>query len=272
MAIARYVFGIVVCVLIFLWALYQLVVIVKRSNKKIPTSQQFVFHALVLVFLLFRIIWLGLKEDEEVHGKHVVGLFVINRFAIVSFFTSFTLLIFYWAEIFHGWVKSNEQRSLSTLKKPFWLMNGFLYLFSLICIIVYAAEEPEDRETNDFYTANILIIALLSALVSIGFLFYGFSLIKRFKDSFSVSKKKNSLRKIVAITIIFFICFMLRFIFFLYRPATDKKMNPDVYTFFAYYIPELIPTCIQLYTMKPKKTIKIDNEEKSQSEEEFDVD
>eukprot|EP01155_Anaeramoeba_flamelloides_P044188 Anaeramoba_flamelloidesc37914_g1_i1.p1 GENE.c37914_g1_i1~~c37914_g1_i1.p1 ORF type:complete len:105 (+),score=8.70 c37914_g1_i1:154-468(+) len=101
-------------------------------------------------------------------------------------------------------------------------MNGFLYLFSLICIIVYAAEDPEDRETNDFYTANILIIALLSALVSIGFLFYGFSLIKRFQDSFSVSKKKIHLENCSNHHYIFYLLYV-KIYFLLVSPGHGQK-------------------------------------------------
>ncbi|KAJ3447503.1 tobamovirus multiplication protein 1-like isoform x1 [Anaeramoeba flamelloides] len=171
------IFGIVLCCLIFVFAAIQFVKHIKSTYKGSRLTIQVKFHSIALLFLTFRIIWLIFKEN----GKYVTFEFTMNRFAILSFFASFTLLVFFWAEMAHGLLRSNTMIRLSTLRLPFYILNGLFLIYIIVCIIVVARSAPEDKEHDLFYDINVLVIAGISAIVSIGFFIYGILLIKRYR-------------------------------------------------------------------------------------------
>ncbi|KAJ3442167.1 tobamovirus multiplication protein 1-like isoform x1 [Anaeramoeba flamelloides] len=245
--------GVIICCLLLLWAITQYVFIIKRAEPGSFTSLQSLYHLITILFLIFRLIWLILQKNQDENNEF---LFTINRFAICSFFTSFTLLVFFWAEIFHGLVKSTGKVKLSTLKLPFYILNGLLYIYTIVCIILYSAKMKKQENTNIFYVTNILIIAGISALTSIAFFVYGMLIMNRYKNSIFLAQKTKHLLKISVISIIYFICFILRFCMFIYNPITKKMFQRVIYIFFFYYLPEFPPIIVQLWTMKLKPKIQ----------------
>ncbi|KAJ5070188.1 hypothetical protein M0811_11217 [Anaeramoeba ignava] len=76
---------------------------------------------------------------------------------------------------------------------------------------------------------------------------------KSLKKSIGVSvSKKRTLLKIAGITVTFSTSFLLRFAMLLYRPITDKYFKYGIYITFTYFVPEMIPTCVQLFVMRLK--------------------
>ncbi|KAJ5070187.1 hypothetical protein M0811_11216 [Anaeramoeba ignava] len=126
--------GIILYSLILIFTIVQLIrfYIYKKINPY--NLLQIQFHVLVLFFLIGRIIWLALNN---VKNANALLKFILNRFAYLSFFTSFTLLVFFWAEISHGLISGANQTSLKKLKIPFFIANAVLYLYTLICAIVF---------------------------------------------------------------------------------------------------------------------------------------
>lgn len=53
--------------------------------------------------------------------------------------------------------------------------------------------------------------------------------------------------KILVISFLFTACFLCRVVVFSYRPITHKTFNGTVFYVFAYYLPELVPTVLQVY-------------------------
>ncbi|KAJ3444343.1 tobamovirus multiplication protein 1-like isoform x1 [Anaeramoeba flamelloides] len=213
---------------------YQLLKSIKYRKEKSFTSIQFLFHVLTLFYCIARIFWLSLQQRKN---NWVVFQFSINRFAILSFFTSFTLLVFFWAQIYH-----NLLSKMSSLKTVHVILNSLLYIYTIICIILFGTGIEKDTDNNPFYDVNVLIIAGVS-------------------ESVFHSNKKRHLLKIFSITMLYSACFLLRFIMFLYRPITGKYFPYTYYIFFFYYVPEIPPIVVQLWTMKIKTGLKKSNEQ-----------
>ncbi|KAJ6252383.1 tobamovirus multiplication protein 1-like isoform x1 [Anaeramoeba flamelloides] len=246
-------FGIIILGLIFLWTIYQLLKSIKYRKEKSFTSIQFLFHVLTLFYCIARIFWLSLQQRKN---NWVVFQFSINRFAILSFFTSFTLLVFFWAQIYH-----NLLSKMSSLKTVHVVLNSLLYIYTIICIILFGTGVEKDTDNNPFYDVNVLIIAGVSVCTSLAFFVYGFLLMRKYGESVFHSNKKRHLLKIFSITILYSACFLLRFIMFLYRPITGKYFPYTYYIFFFYYVPEIPPIVVQLWTMKIKTGLKKNNKQ-----------
>ncbi|KAJ6252038.1 tobamovirus multiplication protein 1-like isoform x1 [Anaeramoeba flamelloides] len=254
---------VIVCIILYslvlLVSLSQIYLILKDCKFQKANSLQFQFMALITLFLIFRIAFWFLTEKA---AKRNVLIFAINRLAILSFFTSFTLLLFFWMELYHGLISSFNLTRLSSLKKPFIILNILLYIYQIICIIMFAVSTEKIDNKNTFYNVNVLLIAGFSGLVSISFLIYGLLLYRKLRDSWGRKTQRAPLFRMLGVTIVYTVSFILRFAFFLYRPITDKLMNENIYLIFAYLLPELSAATIQIFTMrvKVKKVVRIDHQ------------
>ncbi|KAJ5074223.1 tobamovirus multiplication protein 1-like isoform x1 [Anaeramoeba ignava] len=219
-----------------------------RRFIQFPSKFQLQFYILLLCFLIIRIIWIVLNDREN-----RVLTFGLNRFAILSFFTNFTYLIFYWAEIYHDLSSLSNHFSLSRLLKPFIFANLILYLFTIEQIIEFSIDDKNTKETDTVYTVGVLVVGGSSFFAAFGFLIYGILLFCKYKNTVSfVLQRRKALNKIATIATIFSICFLSRFIMLLYYPITHKYFAEGIYMTFSYYIPEVIPSVVQLYSMHPK--------------------
>eukprot|EP01132_Coremiostelium_polycephalum_P003134 gene3134-3918_t len=59
----------------------------------------------------------------------------------------------------------------------------------------------------------------------------------------------------------FALCFLLRTIIFLYNPISGKYMNNEVFITMGYFIPDIVPTLLQLYIIHTR--MKGEEEDKS---------
>jgi len=212
------------------------------------------FHLILGLFVIVRITWFALR----LHGGRSSAEFITNRVGFALFFTSFTIVLFYWAETYHkNYVIA--QGFLPRLFKTFVVVNLALYIALITVVAVFLIADGGDssnREGNAAYEASIFLQVGVSFLVSVGFLIYGIRLFMAhgrahdFEENYWT--KAREIMRILVSTIICSVCSFVRVVAFLYRPITDEYMNNDLFQTLAYFIPELLPSVVQFYLIRSK--------------------
>jgi len=220
-----------------------------EGMEKLASNVRNVFRTCMTVFAATRIVWFGVLGFYPVDSlRYEVVTFLLNRTALLAYFTAFTLIVFYWAERFHKRYYDTTV-FMPGVGKMFIGVNACVYVFQIIIVVLYL-ESNEVKESNPIYELNILADALLSGLVSITFFIYGwlqFCKLTSSDESTEVELRRSELHKIMLITLVFTACFTLRVIMFLYRPLTNKYLNIYLFYSLAYFVPEISPTVLQVY-------------------------
>ncbi|CAN4087102.1 unnamed protein product [Withania somnifera] len=180
--------------------------------------------------------------------------FVVNGdvdFGIVgstgpAFFSTYTLLVLFWAEIYH------QARSLPTDKlRTFYIsVNGAIY-FIQACIWVYLW--MNNNSTLEFI--GKIFMAVVSFIAALGFLLYGgrlFSMLRRFPMESKGRRKK--LHEVGSVTAICFTCFLIR-CFVVVLSAFDPDASLDVLdhpvlNLIYYMLVEILPSALVLYILR----------------------
>ncbi|KAJ5073202.1 tobamovirus multiplication protein 1-like isoform x1 [Anaeramoeba ignava] len=234
--------------LLLIMVIIQMVRLFKNKAEQNLYLVQFRTHSLLIVFLLARLLTLTLEFQNS---TSLVWLFVIKRIAYLVFFTSFTLLLYFWVKISHSFQRNRRNRQ--TAKIPFIIINVVLYGFSLICVMIFGLSLETVSYNNSFYKANVLIIAAAFFLQSIGFVAYGIILFRKFKKMSGLfPDRKTFLAKITFVSLLISLCFLVRFVVLLYYPITARFLNSWLFLISAYLIPEIIPTLVQLIVLRPR--------------------
>lgn len=219
------------------------------ENDKTRFKLQQAFHGFLALFIAVRIAW---TVETENFSTDVT--YVLNRMGFSLFFTTFTLVLFYWAELYHKkYVTTSE-----LLPQLFWIFIGtniIQYAFTFVLMALYLAEDSR-REGDPLYDASIYVVVAMSVFISAGFLVYGARLLMRSRISEDTEDRANNLEeimKILSCTVIFSICFFVRSVAFLYRPFTGRFMNLYAFRMLGYFIPEIIPSVVQFYMIWTRK-------------------
>ncbi|KAJ5072287.1 tobamovirus multiplication protein 1-like isoform x1 [Anaeramoeba ignava] len=243
--------GLVGYLVLWLFSVIGLIRLYISKKRLYPYSKlQIHFHILLFCFLIVRIVWICFEGSSD-----ITALLILNRYACTGFFTTFTYIIFFWAEIYHFLSHLSYRIGLDKLKIPFIIVNVCLYIATTVYSIIFIDDEVTHRKrgnSDPIYNSSVLLIAAISFVASLGFLVYGFLLLRQIKKAISVvSSKKKSLVRMGIFTVIFSLCFLCRFIILLYRPITNKFLAEGLYFSLSYYIPEMVPSLIQLSVMFP---------------------
>ncbi|KAL7213486.1 hypothetical protein ACSBR2_016087 [Camellia fascicularis] len=169
------------------------------------------------------------------------------------FFSTYTLLVLFWAEIYH------QARSLPTdkLRIVYISVNGGMY-FIQVCIWIYIW--IDDNSVVEFI--GRIFIAAVSFLAALGFLLYGgrlFFMLRRFPIESKGRRKK--LHEVGSVTAICFTCFLIR-CFVVILSAFDSDASLDVLdhpilNLIYYMLVEILPSALVLYILRklPPKRI-----------------
>ncbi|KAL0300825.1 UNVERIFIED_CONTAM: Tobamovirus multiplication protein 1 [Sesamum radiatum] len=162
------------------------------------------------------------------------------------FFSTYTLLVLFWAEIYH------QARSLPTdkLRIFYFSINGAVY-FIQVCIWVYLW--INDNSVAEFI--GKIFIAVVSFIAALGFLLYGgrlFFMLRRFPIESKGRRKK--LHEVGSVTAICFTCFLIRcFVVVLSAFDTDASLDVldhPVLNFIYYMLVEILPSALVLYILR----------------------
>jgi len=215
---------------------------------------QQLYHLFLGLFVAVRLAWVALHTFS---GSTIVS-FCLNRLGFVLFFSAFTIVLFYWAELYHkNYIVAKG--FLPRLFKMFIATNALLYITEITVVLVFLIVDRgqyNNREGNPIYETSVYLEIFVSFTVSIAFLIYGMRLFMQHGRAHDFeensSRKAREILTILVATIIFTVCFILRVVAFLYRPLTGEKMNQELFQVLAYYIPEVIPSVVQFYLIRRK--------------------
>lgn len=225
-------------------ALIQLIRIDLRVPEYGWTTQK-VFHLMNFVVNGVRAIVFGFHKHVFLLHYKVLTLAILDLPGLL-FFSTFTLLVLFWAEIYH------QARSLPTdkLRISYIAINGAIY-FIQACIWVYLW--INDNSTVEFI--GKIFMAVVSVIAALGFLLYGgrlFLMLRRFPIESKGRRKK--LHEVGSVTAICFTCFLIR-CFVVVLSAFDSDASLDVLdhpvlNLIYYLLVEILPSALVLYILR----------------------
>lgn len=232
-------------------ALIQLIRIEVRVPEYGWTTQK-VFHLMNFIVNGVRAIVFGFHVQVFNLHPRVLVLGVLDLPGLL-FFSTYTLLVLFWAEIYH------QARSLPTdkLRIVFISVNCVVYAIQA-CIWAYVW--VNDNSTVEFI--GKMFIAVVSLMAALGFLVYGgrlFFMLRRFPIESKGRRKK--LHEVGYVTGICFSCFLVR-CFVEVLSAFDSDASLDVLdhpilNLIYYMLVEILPSALVLYILRklPPKRI-----------------
>ncbi|XP_065871246.1 tobamovirus multiplication protein 1-like [Euphorbia lathyris] len=244
----------------FLCASYALVSIVAlvqlfRIQLRVPEygwTTQKVFHLMNFVVNGLRAILFGLYKSVFLIKPKALEIVLLDIPSLL-FFSTYTLLVLFWAEIYH------QARSLpiDKLRPTYYIINGVVYLIQA-CIWIYMrlSGSPVGEELAK------LFFSVTSFCAALGFLIYGgrlFFMLRRFPIESRGRQKK--LYEVSCVTGICCTCFLIRCVV-VSISAFDKKADLDVLyhpllNLIYYMLVEIVPSAMVLFILRklPPKRI-----------------
>lgn len=232
-------------------ALVQLIRIELRVPEYGWTTQK-VFHLMNFIVNGVRAIVFGFHKQVFILHPKVLTSVLLDLPGLL-FFSTYTLLVLFWAEIYH------QARSLPTdkLRIVYISVNAGIYIIQ-VCIWVYLW--IDDNSVVEFI--GKIFIAVMSIIAALGFLLYGgrlFFMLRRFPIESKGRRKK--LHEVGSVTAICFTCFLIR-CFVVLLSAFDADASLDVLdhpvlNLIYYMLVEILPSALVLYILRklPPKRI-----------------
>ncbi|KAL1567745.1 E3 ubiquitin-protein ligase tom1 [Salvia divinorum] len=232
-------------------ALIQLIRIELRVPEYGWTTQK-VFHLMNFVVNGVRAVVFGFHKQVFFLNPKALTLVLLDLPDLL-FFSTYTLLVLFWAEIYH------QARSLPTDKlRIFYIsINGAIYIIQF-CIWLYLGLD----ENVIVQFIGKIFIAVVSVIAALGFVIYGgrlFFMLRRFPIESKGRRKK--LHEVGSVTAICFTCFLIRcFVVLLsafYSDASLDVMYHPVLNLIYYMLVEILPSALVLFILRklPPKRI-----------------
>ncbi|XP_021753201.1 tobamovirus multiplication protein 1-like [Chenopodium quinoa] len=230
--------------LVAIIALVQLVRIQMRVPEYGWTTQK-AFHLMNFVVNGLRAILFGLYKKVFQIRPHTLELVLLD-FPGLLFFSTYTLLVLFWAEIYH------QARSLPSdrLRPAYYAVNGIVYVVQIIIWICM-------RLVKSYAALQVakLFLSVISFSAASGFLVYGgrlFFMLKRFPIE-SVGRQKK-IYEVGVITAICFTCFLIKCLVAAVS-AFDDDADVDVVdhplgNLLYYMVVEIVPSALVLFVLR----------------------
>ncbi|CAH1414981.1 unnamed protein product [Lactuca virosa] len=238
--------------LVAIVAMMQLIRIQQRVPEYGWTTQK-VFHFLCFQVNAVRCLIFTFRRDIQ-HLKPEIVQHILLDVPSLAFFTTFALLVLFWAEIYY------QARAVSTdgLRPTFYTVNGIIYAIQIsLWVVIWYKHVPFMVILSKMFFAGVCLFAAL------GFLLYGgrlFLMLQRFPVESKGRRKK--LQEVGYVTSICFTCFLIRCVMMCFN-AFNKAANLDlmehpVLNFIYYSLVEILPSALVLFILKklpPKRGI-----------------
>ncbi|PKA65173.1 hypothetical protein AXF42_Ash013294 [Apostasia shenzhenica] len=198
-------------------ALIQLIRIECRVPEYGWTTQK-VFHLLNFLVNGIRSFVFAFRRNMQQLKPEILQHILLDLPAL-AFFTTYALLVLFWAEIYY------QARGVSTdrLKPTFYVINVVIYTVQILLWLIMWW-----KPIQAIMTLSKLFVAGVSLFASLGFLLYGgrlFLMLQRFPVESKGRRKK--LNEVGYVTTICFTCFLIRCIMMIFN-AFDKAADLDV--------------------------------------------
>ncbi|KAK7359757.1 hypothetical protein VNO77_01722 [Canavalia gladiata] len=232
-------------------ALIQLIRIELRVPEYGWTTQK-IFHLMNFIVSGVRAVVFGFHSQVFLLHPKVLILVFLDLPGLV-FFSTYTLLVLFWAEIYH------QARGLPTekLRILYVSINGAVY-FIQVCFWIYLWIDYNSvvELIGEIFTAAVSFMAAL------GFLIYGgrlFTMLRRFPIESKGRRKK--LHEVGFVTAICFTCFLIRCVMVLISAfdsdASVDVLNHPLLDLIYYMLVEILPSVLVLFILRklPPKRI-----------------
>ncbi|GAB2229981.1 hypothetical protein Droror1_Dr00014237 [Drosera rotundifolia] len=225
-------------------SLIQLIRIELRVPEYGWTTQK-VFHLMNFIVNGVRAVVFGFHKYIFSLKPKVLALVVLDLPGLL-FFTTYTLLVLFWAEIYY------QARSLPTdkLRTLYLSVNGGIYFIQL-CIWIYLWADY----SSTVVCVGQVFIAVVSFIVALGFLLYGgrlFSMLRRFPIESKGRRKK--LHEVGSVTAVCFTCFLIRCIMVAISAfdseASLRVLDHPILDLIYYTLVEIIPSALVLFILR----------------------
>ncbi|XP_042037256.1 tobamovirus multiplication protein 1-like [Salvia splendens] len=232
-------------------ALIQLIRIELRVAEYGWTTQK-VFHLMNFVVNGVRAVVFGFHKQVFFLNPKALTLVLLDLPDLL-FFSTYTLLVLFWAEIYH------QARSMPTEKlRIFYIsINGAIYIIQFGIWLYLGLDENVIVQF-----IRKIFIAVVSVIAALGFVIYGgrlFFMLRRFPIESKGRRKK--LHEVGSVTAICFTCFLLR-CFMVLLSAFDSDASLDVMyhpvlNLIYYMLVEILPSALVLFILRklPPKRI-----------------
>ncbi|XP_047981929.1 protein TOM THREE HOMOLOG 1-like [Salvia hispanica] len=233
-------------------ALVQLVRIQLRVPEYGWTTQK-VFHFLNFLVNGVRCLVFVFRRDVQKLDPEITH-HVLLDLPSLAFFTTYALLVLFWAEIYY------QARAVSTdgLRPTFYTVNGVVYFIQMILWLALWW-----KPVHVVVVLSKMFFAGISLFAALGFLLYGgrlFLMLQRFPVESKGRRKK--LQEVGYVTTICFVCFLVRCImmcFDAFDPAADLDLlDHPILNFIYYLLVEILPSALVLFILRklpPKRGI-----------------
>lgn len=234
-------------------ALYGIVTLVAlvqltRIQLRVPEygwTTQKVFHFLNVLVNGVRCSIFAFHHDLEQLKPEIVQHVVLDVPSL-AFFTTYVLLVLFWAEIYY------QARGVSTdgLRPTFYAINGIVYAIQIALWLI-----TWWKPTLAIVILSKMFFAGVSLLAALGFVLYGgrlFFMLQQFPVESKGRRKK--LREVGYVTTICFACFLIRCVMMCFN-AFDEAANLDLMehpalNFIYYLLVEVLPSSLVLIILR----------------------
>ncbi|XP_057528596.1 tobamovirus multiplication protein 1-like [Amaranthus tricolor] len=178
--------------------------------------------------------------------KPKVLTLVLLEFPGLLFFTTYTLLVLFWAEIYY------QAKSLPTDRLRAWYIsiNCVIYVIQVLIWLYLWMHDNSFVES-----VGQIFIAVVSFIVALGFLLYGgglFSMLRRFPIESKGRRKK--LHEVGSLTAICFTCFLIRCVMVVLSALDDNAslevLDHPVLNLIYYMFVEILPSALVLFILR----------------------
>ncbi|KAF8096940.1 hypothetical protein N665_0298s0010 [Sinapis alba] len=230
--------------LVSAFALVQSVRIQMRTREYGWTTQK-VFHLLNFVVHGVRAVLFGFHHQVFLMHPKVFCSILLDLPGLL-FFSAYTLLLLFWAQIFH------QARSLPTdkLRITYIAVNVAVYLAQ---VVIWVCIWVNDNSTMEL--VGRIFMTVVSFIAAVGYLHHGGRLILMLKRFPIESKgRTKKLHEVGSVTAICFTCFLIRCIV-VGISAFDRDMRLDVLhrpvqNLIYYMVVEIIPSALVLFVLR----------------------
>lgn len=220
-----------------------------------PTTQK-TFLALLLCTAAFRTSFFVIVPLTSGYQTFNITKFsdplltILDDFGCLVFFTTFTLLILFWAEI--TLLARNRRTVYSRRVRPlYFCLVAFVYIVQFAIWATILSVHEGDHDLSDLDKIDNIFYSVVSIMAAIGFFYFGGNLYRMLKNNpIESTGRKHKLREVLNITVICTVCFIGRAVLYAvltFEPSLD--INP--FTVIAYYfISEIFPAFIVLFVLR----------------------
>mmetsp|Transcript_20522 Transcript_20522/g.61775 ORF Transcript_20522/g.61775 Transcript_20522/m.61775 type:complete len:303 (-) Transcript_20522:474-1382(-) len=223
-----------------------------RIQMRVPEygwTTQKVFHLLNFLVASLRLGVFAFWAKVS-HAHEPVIQAVLLDLPGLLFFSTYTLLVLFWAEIYH------QARSLPTskLRPIFVTANAVVYIVQMGLWVFTAVASGEATEVGRI--AGCVFLAIVSVAAALGFLVYGgrlFLMLRRFPVESRGRTKK--LREVGFVTVICATCFTLRALIVAWSALDKQDADLDVWQhplldIIYYSLVEIVPSALVLFILR----------------------